>query len=294
MSEKRTGVLARLALVTCTLIWGSGFSVMKNTLDSVGSFSLLAIRFSIASLLLSAVFCLKFRKMNMGYITGGAALGLFIGAAYALQTVGLSFTTPGKNAFFTVVYCLIVPFLNWAVAKKRPDRYNITAAVLCLAGVGLASAAPEGGNVNVGDLLTLCSGFLFACHIVAVSRIAPGKDVILLTIWQFIFSALIMWAAAFAANDFPGKLGGGAIASLLYLGIVATAVALMLQNVGQKYAPPSTAALIMSLESVFGVAFSVIFTHERLTPRLVLGFALIFAALVISEAKPGMKQKSLS
>ncbi len=292
MSEKQTGVLARLALVTCTLIWGSSFFIMKNTLDSVGSFCLLAIRFTMASLLLAAVFCRKFRKMNAGYITGGAVLGLLIGAAYAFQTVGLSYTTPGKNAFFTAVYCLIVPFLYWAVAKKRPDRYNIVAAALCLAGVGLASAAPEGGSVNVGDLLTLFSGFLYACHIVAVNRIAPNKDVILLTIWQFIFSSVLMWAAALAVGDFPGKLGGGAVSSLLYLGIVSTAVALMLQNVGQKYAPPSTAALIMSLESVFGVAFSVIFTHERLTPRLLLGFALIFSALVVSEAKPGKKPKS--
>lgn len=285
---------ANAALVTATIIWGSSFFIMKNTLDSIGSFYLLAIRFTIASVLLSLVFFRKYRLINREYILGGIVLGAFIGSAYVVQTIGLSFTTPGKNAFLTAVYCLIVPFLYWAVTKARPDAYNISAAVICMVGIGLVSINPGAEGVfNIGDILTLGGGFLYACHIIAVNRISPGKDIIFLTILQFVSAAVMIWIIAPFVDVFPAGLSTGAWASLAYLGIMCTAVALMLQNVGQKYTEPSTAALLLSLESVFGVIFSIIFADEQMTFRLVLGFALIFAALVLSEVKPGKKAENV-
>ena len=287
---KNRKMAANAALVTATIIWGSSFFIMKNTLDSIGSFYLLAVRFTIASVLLSIVFFRKYRLINKEYILGGIVLGAFIGSAYVVQTIGLSFTTPGKNAFLTAVYCLIVPFLYWAVTKARPDAYNISAAVICMVGIGLVSINPGAESMfNIGDILTLGGGFLYACHIIAVNRISPGKDIIFLTILQFVSAAVMIWIIAPFVDEFPAGLSTGAWASLAYLGVMCTAVALMLQNVGQKYTEPSTAALLLSLESVFGVIFSIIFAGEQMTFRLVLGFALIFAALVLSEVKPGRR-----
>ena len=73
--------------------------------------------------------------------------------------------------------------------------------------------------------------------------------------------------------------------SLLYLGVFATAVALLLQNIGQKYTPPEPTAIILTLESVFGTALSMLFGDEALTPRVALGFVLIFASVIVSETK---------
>lgn len=292
MNGKGKAVLARAALLLCTLIWGSSFFIMKNTLDSIGGIYLLAIRFTIAAVLLSLVFAGKFRLLNKGYVLGGSVMGLLIGAGYVVQTLGLGLTTAGKNAFLTSSYCLIVPFLYWAVAGKKPDKYNISAALVFTLGLGFVSLGPDGGGaVGAGDMLTLLSGFLYACHIVAVNRISPGRDIILLTLVQFISASVMLWLLGALTEDFPANLGGGAVVSLAYLGVMCTAVGLLLQNVGQKYTPPSTAALLLSLEAVFGAMFSVIFAHERITPRLLLGFALIFSALVISEAKPGRRLK---
>ena len=288
--SKKTSILARLALVTATVIWGYSFVLMKNTLDSVPSFFLLAIRFSMATIVLSIIFLPKWKKFDRSYLLHGSIMGFFLFAAYAFQTVGLIFTTPGKNAFLTAIYCIIVPFLNWAVTRKRPGVTNLVAALLCVIGVWFVSvnSAAEGG-VNIGDLLTMVCGFLFACHIIAVNRFSNDQDVILLTIIQFGSAAVFSWICGFGFETFPSHFSAGAITSLLYLGILSTAFALLLQNVGQKYTPPSSAALILSLEAVFGVIFSVIFAGDKMTLRLTLGFGLIFAALIISEALPVKK-----
>lgn len=290
--SKKTSILARLAMVTATVIWGYSFVLMKNTLDAVPSFYLLAIRFTMATIVLSLIFLPKMKKINRSYLLHGGIMGLFLFMAYALQTVGLTFTTPGKNAFLTAIYCIIVPFLNWAVTRRRPTSNNLIAALLCIVGVWFVSvnSAAEGG-VNVGDLLTLCCGFMFACHIIAVNRFSSSQDVILLTIIQFGSSAVFSWIGGIIFETFPSHFSAGAITSLLYLGILSTALALLLQNIGQKYTPPSSAALILSLEAVFGVIFSVIFAGDRMTLRLTLGFALIFVALVISEALPEIGKK---
>lgn len=292
-SNKTISILAKLALVIATLIWGSSFFIMKNTLDAMPSFYLLAIRFTIGSVLLSLIFLPKYKKLDMGYVKGGAVMGVFLFMAYGLQTIGLNYTTAGKNAFLTAIYCLIVPFLYWAVAKIRPDKYNITAAILCVIGIFLVSVNPSAeGGVNIGDILTMGGGFMYACHILAVNKAAEGRDIILLTILQFITAAVLCWITALLIEDFPARLSHGAVMSLAYLGVMATTAALLLQNIGQKYTPPSTAALLLSLEAVFGVLFSVIFADEALTVQLALGFALIFIALVISEAKPRFGRKT--
>lgn len=288
MSEKGINVLSRMAIILATLIWGTSFFIMKNTLDNIGTFYLLAIRFTMASVLLAVIFFPKLKLIDAGYLKGGALIGAFLALAYVTQTIGLTYTTPGKNAFLTAIYCLIVPFLNWAVAGSRPDIYNISAAVMAMAGIGLVSINPSAESMlNIGDLLTLCGGFLFACHIIAVNRVSYQRDVVLLTVLQFAFAAVYLWPASLIFDEFPAVLGHETLLSLAYLGIMCTAAALLLQNIGQKYTPPSTAALLLSLEAVFGVIFSVIFADERLSLPLVIGFGLIFLALVVSEVKPG-------
>ncbi len=290
---KKISVLSKIALVLATVIWGSSFFMMKNTLDNIGAFYLLAIRFTIASALLALIFLPKLKLINKEYLLGGALFGLLLTLAYVLQTIGLRYTTPGKNAFLTAVYCLLVPFLYWGISGKKPDAYNITAAVVCVAGIGLVSINPSTEAMfNRGDLLTLAGGFMYACHIVAVKKIGADKDIILLTILQFVFSAIFCWIGGALFEEFPSSLGAGTKVSLMYLGVMCTAAALLLQNVGQKYTPPSTAALLLSLEAVFGVIFSVIFADEPLSAQLVFGFILIFSALVISEAKPKLPKFS--
>lgn len=284
MNELVLAKLARPLILLATLIWGSTFVIMKNTLDQVPTFFLLAVRFSVAAVILGTVFWKKWRLMKPGYLLGGAVMGTFLFAAYSFQTFGLEGTTPGKNAFLTAVYCVIVPFLYWIITRRAPDRYNIAAAILCVTGVGLVSLSTA-FTITFGDILTLMGGFVYACHIIAVARFSQEKDVFLLTTVQFAVTAVWAWICALLFAPLPTSLNGDALGSLLYLAIAATAGALLFQNVGQKYTPPATAAVLLALEAPFGAAFSVVFGRERLSGPMVVGFVLIFFAILCSETK---------
>lgn len=285
MHEERLKKLAKPMIVTATLIWGSTFFIIKDTLDEVDAMFLLAFRFSLAAGLLSVVFRKRWKGIDRSYWWRGGLLGVLLFAAYTVQTYGLAGTTPGKNAFFTTVYCVIVPFLYWAVDRTRPDRFNVLAALMCTLGVGLVSW--DGGlSLSWGDALTLCSGFIYACHIVAVAKFARGRDIFILTVIQFGSAALCCWAGALITRGFPADgLSVRAWLVLLYLALGATALGLLFQNIGQKYTSPSAAALLLSLEAPFGVLFSVLFANESLTATMGAGFLLIFLAIVCSETK---------
>lgn len=265
-------------------IWGSSFFIMKDTVDVFPPYILLAFRFTIASILLSIIFWKKLRQINMDYVWKGGVIGLFLFLGYSTQTIGITETTPGKNAFLTAIYCVIVPFLFWIVDRSKPDIFNFIAAFVCISGIGLVSLKGD-FTIGYGDAFTLLGGLLYAGHLVAVAKLGKGKDPIILTILQFSFAALFSWCMGLTFEKFPVSWETNNIIGLLYLAIFATAVALLFQNIGQKWTHPSAAAIILSLESVFGVLFSVVFTGEELTLRLITGFIFIFVAVLISETK---------
>jgi len=282
--SKKVNIASKLALFGASVIWGSSFLVVKNSMDFMRPHTLLAFRFTIGSILLCLLFAKRLKKINKDYIIKGGIMGIFLFIAYSLQTIGITDTTPGKNAFLTAVYCVIVPYLYWIIEKIRPDRYNIMAAILCLTGIGLVSLDGE-FKIRFGDAFTLISGFFYAAHMVVLSKLTQDKDPVLLTIVQFGYTAVISWVVALLTEDIPKSLSGSEICGLLYLAVFATAVALLLQTVGQKYTKPAPASIILSLEAVFGVIFSVIFYGEEVTPKLLLGFLLIFLSIITSETK---------
>ena len=292
MSEhKETSVLARFAsplIVLATIIWGSSFVVMKSSVDVLPTFWLLAIRFTFSALVLAVVFIKRWKVLDRQYLIGGTVMGFCLFVAYAFQTFGLEQTTSGKNAFFTAVYCVIVPFLYWVIAKRRPDKFNILAAFLCIAGIALVSVTGSNATAfNMGDVLTLIGGFFFAAHIVAVAKYSEGRDIFILTTLQFASFALFSWIGVLITRPAltPGVFDQSLIFSLADLVIFASCGALLFQNIGQKYTAPSTAAVLLSLEAPFGVFFSILFANERPTPLMFVGFALIFLAVVCSETK---------
>ncbi|MEE0867563.1 MAG: DMT family transporter [Clostridia bacterium] len=294
MLKKHISLFAKLSLLFATVIWGTTFFIMEGTIQNVGIYTLLSTRFLIAAAVLALILHKRLKILNKEYLIRGFIMGVFVITAYIFQTYGLAddATTPGKNAFLTAIYCIIVPFLFWAITKERPDIYNISAAVLCIFGITLVSiSGNDFSSICLGDLLTLIGGFFFASHMVAVSLFSKNRDILLLTMLQFFFAGIIAIIPAIIFEPAPTNIPPSGIASILYLAIFATCVCYILQNVGQKFTPPSTAALILSLEAVFGVLFSVIFTSERLTPRLFLGFFVIFIAILISEIKPSIKKR---
>lgn len=280
----KENVLPKLALFAAAFIWGSSFFIMKNTVDIFPPNILLGFRFTIACILLAVIFYKRLKEINLNYLWKSGIIGLCLFLAYNFQTIGLAHTTPGKNAFLTAIYCVIVPFLFWIVDKSRPDVFNYLAALLCLAGIGMVSLNGE-FSIGFGDSFTMIGGFFYAAHMVAVAKLAKGKDPIIITILQFGYSAVFSWIAGLTFEAMPAHLKFENFTGLIYLAVFATAIALLFQNIGQKHTHPAAAAIILSLESVFGVLFSVIFYGEQVTLRLAIGFLLIFVAVVTSETK---------
>jgi drug/metabolite transporter (DMT)-like permease len=289
--QSKINTASKTALFGASIIWGSSFLVVKSTMDSMQPHTLLAIRFTIGSILLCIIFHKRLKKINKDYLISGGIIGLFLFIAYSIQTIGITDTTPGKNAFLTAVYCVIVPYLYWIVDKNRPDKYNIIAAALCLSGIGLVSLNSD-FRIQFGDAFSLISGFFYAAHMVSISKLYNVRDPVLLTIIQFGYTAIISWVVTLLFEDIPKSFSANAIVELLYLAVFATAIALLLQNIGQKYTKPAPAAIILSLEAVFGVIFSVIFFKEEITLKLFLGFLLIFIAIITSETKWSFLRKN--
>ncbi len=286
MSEQTMRKLAKPMLFMAAFIWGSSFFIMKDALDQMPVQYLLAIRFTMGAALLGLVCWKKWRRCTRDYVWRGAVMGAFLYLAYSVQTYGLALTTPSKNAFLTAVYCVLVPFLYWALMGVRPDRYNLAAAALCVTGVGLVSLSGD-LTVNAGDALTLLCAVFYASHIVAVAKVSPEKDIYLLTVFQFAFAGLFAWMGGLLTETFPAQAltRPEVLLPLAYLGVMATTVALLFQNVGQVWSDPASASVILSLESVFGVLCSVLFAGDQVSGRMLLGFALIFVAVVCSETK---------
>lgn len=277
-------LIGRGALLLATLIWGLSFVLMDLAVGSLPVLFVLAVRFSGAAVLMLLVGIRELRQLDKTYILGGALSGTILLAAYAFQTYGLSMTTPGKNAFLTAVYCVIVPFLAWIIKKQRPDRYNALAAVICIAGIGLISLKND-LTIGLGDALTLVCGFFFALHILSCSHFIEGRSTVLFTMVQFFTAGILAWAGTLLTEPFPAFIPLKAGLNLAFLTVMSTALCLFLQIFGQKHTPPAQAAVIMTFEAVFGALASVLLSGELMTFQLFCGFLLTFAAAIISETK---------
>jgi len=279
-------LLADGILVLTALIWGTGFVVMKNTLDTVPPGAIIAIRYAIASVLTAILFKKHLSGLTREDVRRGAFVGALLSGAYIVQTIGLSMTTAGKNAFLTTVYVLLVPFGCRLVFRQKLDKKNFIAAAMMLAGIGCLSLDGESGGLNLGDLMTLCAGVLFAAHIMAVERCQRKTNTYALIVLQFAFSAVyaLVYSLLFE-RGMPLSINMSTAGGLLYLSVFSTTVAMSLQNIGQSMAPASHAAILLSLESVFGALASWLLLGEVLTSTMLLGFAVIFGALMVNSLR---------
>ena len=287
MRMTKRELLADGILLLTALIWGSAFAIVKNTLDSFPPAAIIAMRYTIATAITGVVFRKHLRALSGADILRGMMVGMFLYAAYIVQTVGLQYTTAGKNAFLTAIYVLLVPFGCSFLFRQKLRRANFIAAAMMVAGIGMLSLDGEGGGLNIGDMLTLVCGVLFAAHIIAVERCQKRTNPYALIVLQFAFCAVFAFLYyVLFERDLPLSFTRGSVGGLLYLAVFSTTIAMSLQNIGQSMAPASHASILLSLESVFGVIFSCIILGEMVTTKMAAGFVIIFAAVLVSELTP--------
>ena len=280
----RSPLVWKTLLVLMALTWGFSFFVMKDVLNQVPTFTLLATRFLPAAFIMFMLFRERiYKHFNASNLEVGISMGVIMWLAYSLQTLGLVETTPGKNAFLTGTYCILVPFISYLINREPLTRFNIGAAICCLCGIGLV--ALDSMTINIGDVLTLAGAFFFALQMSMVSKYGQNLDVNVITFWMFLVVGVLCLVTALLTEDIFGVIPWTPklIGTLAFLSVVCTCVGLLIQNLALAHVPPATGSLLLSLESPSGVFFSVMLAQEVLTGRLLLGFALIFFSIVLSE-----------
>lgn len=270
-----------LTLVLITLIWGSTFVVVKETVESVAPPLLLALRFSVAALLLAWV------RPSRGALVPGLILGVLSFAGFATQTLGLVSTTASKAAFITGLSVILTPLFSALWFRYRGFRHSVPAraylaALVALSGLGLMSFTGPLG-VTTGDLWVLGTAVFYAFYIIYLGEVAPRYGALELSAAQFWPMAALAWLWALPQLGDISSLSMGSVGSIVYLGAVATALVSWLQVRAQRVVSAHTAALIFVLEPVFAAVFAYALLGEALGLWGWVGAALVGAAMLLSE-----------
>ncbi len=274
--------LSVIGLVVVTIIWGGGFVASDIALGSLKPFQIMTIRFLLGFVLMGLISIRELKRVKSQEIRAGIFMGIALFAGFALQIVGLQYTTPSKNAFLTALNVVIVPFISFLFLKKKISKKGIIGAVMAIVGVGMLSLNAN-FSLGIGDLLTLFCAVGFAFQIFLTSVFVKKYRVMVLNFVQmgtaFILSFLFLFITK--QNHFEVTTKGWL--SVLYLGVVSTTFCYLLQTVCQKYVDETKSAIILSMESVFGTIFSVWILGEQLTLRMMIGCVIILMAVIISN-----------
>lgn len=296
LKSSKLNLIGQLLILSATIAWGSSFVILKETIEEVPAFFVIGIRFLFSGLVVGLIFIKKLIKLNKTTLIQGLILGLVVAGAYLTQTWGLQHTTPSKNAFLTATYCIMCPFIMWLFFKRSPKIYNVISAFLCLIGVGLVAFSgadnSTGESTLFGDILTLVGAVFYSLQILFIDRFQENKSepISLLVVQFFVVGIVLLGASAIFELQTQGikayALNFDQLLKIGYLTLACTIYAQGAQFFGQRFiTSPGQASLILSLEAVFGVIFSIIIGDEKLTIPLIIGFCVIFLAIIISELR---------
>lgn len=281
---------ADLALAAVTIVWGSTFVLVKRALNDISALLFVAVRFSVATLVIGWVFRGRW-TWRSGPPPGGPLAGLCLFAGYAFQTAGLKLTTPSKAAFLTGLAVVLVPLLNSLVYRVYPHVSEAIGVVIASVGMALMTLDGSGGGFARGDVLVMFCALAFAAHIVVLGHFSRPGTFEPLAVWQLGTTAIIALASFWWMEKpffHPTPILGIA---LLVSSLLSTALAFTVQAWAQQVTTATRAALIFALEPVVAWAFSFTIMGERLPAKAVFGAILILTGIVVAELKPfGLEQ----
>ena len=285
----RRPIKAHLLLVLVTFIWGSTFVLMKAALRDASPLALNAVRLGLAAVLLAIYYREDIARLTRPAFLMGCSVGVFLFLGYAFQSTGLVLTTPSKSAFLTGVSTVLVPIVIIALWRTRIHLWRALGILLAIGGLFLMTvpAGRQGiadfANVNTGDLLTLACALAFAFQIVFLGRATERFPFEQMAFLQVAVAAILTGVASPLLEKPHLHLNETVIAAILITGVLGTAVAFTVQAWAQQFTPATHAALIFTLEPVFGWLTSYVVTGERLGIRAGAGAVLIVAGILLSE-----------
>jgi len=279
----RVAMLATLGLVFVTAVWGSTFFLIKDLVARMAVADFLAVRFVIAALAMTALFHRPLMRLSRREWRQGMALGAVYGVAQLLQTSGLEHTSASISGFVTGMYVVFTPLLGTVLLRQRLPSVTWIAVLLSVGGLGLL--ALHGFSIGYGVWLTLASAALYGLHIVGLGAWSrPGSAFALSTVQMIVIAAICLLATLPHGPSLPPDLG--AWAAVAYMALAAGAGAMLMQTWAQAHLSPTRAAIVMTLEPVFAAGFAVTFGSDALSWRMLVGGALVLAAMYLVELAP--------
>ncbi len=295
-------VRADLILLLVALIWGSAFAVQRVAAQSMDAFMFNGLRF-----LLGGFILLPFSQLNPWnkryrsikdktsvdakvkkppvldrksiFFVISAGFVLFAGSAF--QQAGLKYTTAGNAGFITTLYVVLVPIILVIFLGEKIHWVAWLGAGIAITGSLLLST---GGSLHIapGDSLEMAGSVMWALDVIVVSRAVKHMEILTFSVGHYLvagfFNLLIsLWVPAPLAGLSSGWW------AIIYIGVLSTAVGYTLQALGQKYAPPTDATILLSMEAVFAGLAGFIFLSETMLPVQLVGCGLILLAVIITQ-----------
>ena len=288
MTSARSRLLATLLLVGITAVWGSTFFLIRDVVRVLPPTDFLAVRFTIAAAVMVVVFWRSLLALGRRELKIGVGLGVLYAVAQNLQTVGLAHTDASRSGFITGTYVVLTPIFTAVLLRDHIPRSTWLAVLMATAGLATLSLsgldAGFGGSAGFGfgEGVTLLAAAVYALHIIGLGRYSsPATAAALSAVQMITIAAVSLVAAAPGGIELP--TGRGQWASVLYMALIAGAVAIWAQTWAQSHLTATRAAIVMTLEPVFAAMFAVAFGGESLTRRMLLGGAMVLAAMYTVE-----------
>jgi len=271
-------------LVLVTLIWGSTFLIVKNAVRLSGPFTYLTLSYGVGSLTLAIIFHKRLRYITRKELLSGLVLGMILFIGYALQTIGLQYTTVSKAGFITGLSIPLVPVFAFLLLKQKPTQAAIVGFVLSLTGLFLISFNDKFNLVfGLGEILILGAAIAFALHIVNVSRFAPNVDAINLAIVQLTVTSLFSLIVMPVVQE-PFVMPSLAVwGSVLFMGVVDVAFTLSAMIWVQQLVSGTRAALIYALEPMWAALFGFALAGDKLSLPAWIGCGLILSGMIVGS-----------
>ena len=274
--------LAPWALLSVAAAWGFAFVVMKDAIERQSVNNFLFTRFSLAVLVMLLIRPQTVKHFNKDLLQRGSLAGVFLGLGYIAQTLGLERTGAAITGFITGLYVVLTPVLAWLVLKEKITRFVWLCIMVATVGLGLLSI--RGFSVGIGEMLVLASAFLFAAHIIALSKWSSGRDVYAMTIVQLAMCALLSGSASIPGG-YSAPPDSGVWAVVVFTAVFATAIAFIVQTWSQAHMSATKVAVILTMEVVFAALFAILFGGERLTLQSAVGGVLVVVAMYLIVLK---------
>ena len=274
--------LAPWALLSVAMAWGFSFLIMKDAIERQSVNNFLFTRFAVATVVMLMIRPQVIKLINRDLLLRAGSAGVFLGAGYIFQTLGLERTGVAITGFVTGLYIVLTPFFAAVILRQRVSAFTWSCVAMGTIGLGLLSI--HGWSIGFGELLTFISAILFALHIIALSKWSPGRDTYAMTVVQ-----LGMCSVAAGIASIPGGYAPPPDADVwgvvIFTALFATVIAFIIQTWAQAHMSPIKVAVILTMEVVFAALFAIIFGGETLTLQSSIGGVLVVTAMYLIVMK---------